>query len=71
MQNLFGSSAVMSPSAKGFTNNQQRLQAYREVINRRGIVSTESDPLSLILSPNPGGEGRVRGVLASIETCDP
>jgi hypothetical protein len=29
MQNLFGSSAVMSPSAKGFTNNQQRLQAYR------------------------------------------
>jgi hypothetical protein len=29
MQNLFGSSAVMRPSAKGFTNNQQRLQAYR------------------------------------------
>jgi len=29
MQNLFGSSAVMRPSAKGFTNNQQGLQAYR------------------------------------------
>jgi hypothetical protein len=31
MKNLFGSSAVMSPSAKGFTNNQERLQAYREL----------------------------------------
>jgi hypothetical protein len=30
-------------------------------INRREIVSTESGLLSLILSPNPGGEGRVRG----------
>jgi len=30
-------------------------------INRREIVSTESGPLSLILTPNPGGEGRVRG----------
>jgi hypothetical protein len=31
----------------------------KAVINRREIVSTESGPLSLILSPNPGG--RVRG----------
>jgi len=31
MHKPFGSSAVMSPSAKGFTNNQERLQAYREV----------------------------------------
>jgi len=31
------------------------------VINRPKIVLTEIDPLSLILSPSPGGEGRVRG----------
>ena len=31
------------------------------VINRLEIVWTESNPLSLTLSPSPGGEGRVRG----------
>jgi hypothetical protein len=30
-------------------------------INRLEIVWTESNPLSLTLSPSPGGEGRVRG----------
>jgi hypothetical protein len=45
--------------------------AHFVVINRREIVATESGPLSLILSPNPGGEGRVRGVLALIQMCDP
>jgi hypothetical protein len=34
---------------------------FKPNINRREIVSTESGPRYLILSPNPGGEGRVRG----------
>jgi hypothetical protein len=39
--------------------------------NRCEKVSSESGPLSLILSPNPGGRGQGEGVLASIKICDP
>ena len=32
------------------------LESSSQLINRHEIGSTESNPLSLILSPNPGGE---------------
>ena len=41
------------------------------VINRLEIVWTESDPLSLTLSPRTGGEGKGEGASVSIQLCNP
>jgi hypothetical protein len=41
MQNAFRASAVMGPSEKEFTNNQERFQAYREL--KLGSTDPRSD----------------------------